>query len=102
RASRFESSAAAESERLQDSTCHQRDRTRASPSAGGDMNASVGAAITRTDGPAKVAGQALYAGDFEAPRLAYAVLVQSTIPKGRIVHIDHARAAAAPGVLLVM
>jgi len=63
---------------------------------------SVGADLSRSDGPAKVAGAARYAGDFAAPRMAYAVMVQSTIAHGRIVRIDTARAGAAPGVVLVM
>jgi xanthine dehydrogenase YagR molybdenum-binding subunit len=65
------------------------------------MNA-VGSAMTRIDGVAKVTGGARYAGDFDAPRLAHAVLVTSTVAKGRIAHVDAARAKAAPGVLLVM
>ena len=66
------------------------------------MSEQVGASVTRIDGHAKVTGAARYAGDFDAPRLAHAVLVMSTVAKGRVTRIDRARAAAAPGVLLVM
>ena len=66
------------------------------------MNAAIGAARTRVDGRVKVCGEAQYAGDFDAPRLVHAVLVTSTIAKGRIGQIDAARAEASPGVLLVM
>jgi xanthine dehydrogenase YagR molybdenum-binding subunit len=66
------------------------------------MNASVGQPLTRIDGPAKVTGKAQYAADFDASRLACAMLVQSTIAKGRIAAIRAERARAAPGVLLVM
>ena len=66
------------------------------------MNAIVGSAFDRKDGPAKLAGTANYMADFDAARMAYALLVQSTIAKGRIESIDTQRAAAAPGVVLVM
>jgi xanthine dehydrogenase YagR molybdenum-binding subunit len=66
------------------------------------MSTSVGSPLTRIDGSAKVCGTAMYAGDYDGPRLAYAFLVQSTIAKGRITRIVSEHAAAAPGVLLVM
>jgi xanthine dehydrogenase YagR molybdenum-binding subunit len=66
------------------------------------MSTSVGSPLTRIDGTAKVCGTAAYAGDFDGPRLAYALLVQSTIARGRITRIVSEHAASAPGVLLVM
>ena len=66
------------------------------------MSAIVGKPVTRVDGPAKVRGEAKYAADFDMPRLTHALLVQSTIAKGRIVSILKERATALPGVLLVM
>ena len=66
------------------------------------MNAIVGKPVTRVDGPAKVRGEAQYAADFDTPRLAHALLVQSTVAKGRIASIRSDRATALPGVLLVM
>ena len=58
--------------------------------------------IDRTDGPLKVTGQARYAAEFQLPRLAHAVIVQSTIAKGSIVSLDASGAQKAPGVLLVI
>ena len=37
--------------------------------------------LDRTDGPLKVAGEARYAAEFQLPRLAHAVMVQSTIAR---------------------
>jgi xanthine dehydrogenase YagR molybdenum-binding subunit len=62
----------------------------------------IGAGIDRVDGPAKVTGRAPYIGDLNLPRLAHAVLVLATIPKGRILAIDTAPASRMPGVMLVM
>ncbi|MFF7249189.1 xanthine dehydrogenase family protein molybdopterin-binding subunit [Embleya sp. NPDC008237] len=61
----------------------------------------IGADEPRADGPAKVTGTATYTGDVELPDLAHAVLVQSTIAKGRITGMDIAAAETAPGVLAV-
>src|SRR5689334_5798064 len=66
------------------------------------MNAVVGTAFDRKDGPAKLTGTANYAADFDSARMAYALLVQSTIAKGHIESVDTARAESQPGVLLVM
>ena len=66
------------------------------------MNTAVGSALDRKDGPAKLSGSANYMSDFNEPRMAYALLVTSTIAKGRIASFDISRAEKAPGVLLVM
>ena len=58
--------------------------------------------LDRTDGPLKVTGQARYAAEFQLPRLAHAVMVQSTIAKGSIVSLDASAAHKVPGVLLVL
>ncbi len=63
---------------------------------------SVGQAVDRVDGPAKVCGRALYAGDVALPGMAHAWLVLSTVASGRIAEIDSRRAEAMPGVLLVL
>ncbi len=63
---------------------------------------SVGQALTRVDGREKVTGQARYAAEFELPHCAHAVLVQSSISRGRIVHIDVTEAERFPGVLAVI
>ena len=62
----------------------------------------VGQPLTRVDGLDKVTGKAQYAADFDASKIAYAWLVQSTVAKGQIASIDVSRARALPGVLLVM
>lgn len=62
----------------------------------------VGQPLDRIDGVLKVTGQAQYAAEFPAGKLAHAVLVTSTIARGRVTAIDAARAEAAPGVLRVM
>jgi xanthine dehydrogenase YagR molybdenum-binding subunit len=64
----------------------------------------IGQPLDRIDGPAKVMGHASYAGDF-APQpaaLCHAVLVQSTIARGRLTRIDAREAESMPGVLLVL
>ena len=62
----------------------------------------IGKPYDRVDGPAKVTGAARYAGDYDYPGLAHAVIVPSTIARGRIVSIDEASARAAGGVIAVM
>jgi xanthine dehydrogenase YagR molybdenum-binding subunit len=63
---------------------------------------AIGQPITRVDGRAKVTGTATYAAEFQIPQLAYAVMVTSTIPNGRIQRMDTLAAQRAPGVLTVM
>jgi xanthine dehydrogenase YagR molybdenum-binding subunit len=60
-----------------------------------------GAPRSRVDGPAKVQGTALYAGEFPAEGLAYGWVVGSGIARGRITRIDDAAALAVPGVMRV-
>jgi CO/xanthine dehydrogenase Mo-binding subunit len=62
----------------------------------------VGASLDRVDGPAKVAGAALYPSDVHLPRLAHAALVRSTIASGRIRRIATDATEAAPGVLAII
>lgn len=62
----------------------------------------IGAPVSRVDGPLKVQGTAPFAAEFALEAMTYAALVHSTIPKGRIAHMDTAAAEAAPGVVLVM
>jgi xanthine dehydrogenase YagR molybdenum-binding subunit len=60
----------------------------------------------RYEGIAKVTGKARYSAEFSEPfpktDLAYALLVRSTIPSGRVKSIDSATASRAPGVLAVI
>jgi xanthine dehydrogenase YagR molybdenum-binding subunit len=62
----------------------------------------IGRPLDRTDGPLKTCGAARYAAEFRLPDLCHAVMVLSTIPRGRIVDLDATRAESAPGVLLVL
>ena len=66
------------------------------------MTVYIGKAIPRVDGKAKVTGAAKYAGEFNAPGLAYGAVVSSTIAKGKIARIDTSAAMAVEGVLSVV
>jgi xanthine dehydrogenase YagR molybdenum-binding subunit len=61
-----------------------------------------GGALDRVDGKQKVTGAAKYAAEHQPPGLTYAVLVESTIAKGRIKNIGTKQADKAPGVLAVL
>jgi len=63
---------------------------------------AIGQGIDRLDGRLKVTGQATYSAEHKIPRLAYGMMVLSTIPKGRIAAIDIASVKRMPGVMLVM
>ncbi len=52
----------------------------------------------RYDGLAKVTGRAKYAAEFPVENIAYAYVVQATIPSGTIASIDQAAATRAAGV----
>jgi xanthine dehydrogenase YagR molybdenum-binding subunit len=62
----------------------------------------IGRALSRVDGRAKVTGAARYAAEFDNPDQAYAVIVASTVGRGRITEVDASRAAALPGVLSII
>jgi len=66
------------------------------------MTVMIGPAVDRTDAPLKVRGAAPYPSDVSYPGMAHAVLVGSTAAAGRIMSINVAGAAAAPGVLKVI
>jgi xanthine dehydrogenase YagR molybdenum-binding subunit len=56
----------------------------------------------RVEGPGKVTGSARYASDEPVANPAFAVLVTSTIARGRIRRFDLAAARAVPGVLDIL
>jgi xanthine dehydrogenase YagR molybdenum-binding subunit len=62
---------------------------------------SLGEGQSRIDGRDKVSGRARYAAEVAA-KCMHAVLVESTIAKGRITTMDTATAEASSGVLLVL
>jgi xanthine dehydrogenase YagR molybdenum-binding subunit len=66
-----------------------------------DMNA-IGQPLTRLDGRVKVTGAAKYSAEFARPKLAHAVLIQSTIANGRVTNIDVSAAKSAPGVIGIL
>ncbi|MEU0499380.1 molybdopterin cofactor-binding domain-containing protein [Mycobacterium sp. NPDC006124] len=63
---------------------------------------AVGTAQSRVDGRLKVTGAATYAADHAVDGVAYAVMVDSTVGRGRITAIDTGDALAHPGVLQVI
>lgn len=63
---------------------------------------STGKPLNRVDGRLKVTGAATYSAEYKISDLVYAVLVGSTITKGKIKSIDSRAAANAPGVLKVV
>src|SRR5580692_6772269 len=58
----------------------------------------VGRDTPRVDGPRKVSGLAQYTSDFHFPGMLYAVPVEATIAKGRVLKVDTAAAEKMPGV----
>ena len=66
------------------------------------MNKIVGKPVNRVDGRLKVTGGAKYVADVPMAGMVHAVLVSSTIAKGRIRSMDSLAAESAPGVLTVI
>jgi xanthine dehydrogenase YagR molybdenum-binding subunit len=66
------------------------------------MDSYIGTPTSRIDGIAKVTGTAKYAGEFNAPGLAYGSIVGATIAKGRIARIDASEALRVAGVIAVL
>jgi xanthine dehydrogenase YagR molybdenum-binding subunit len=64
--------------------------------------AFIGQPVSRVDGRQKVTGAATYAAEFDAPNLAHAAIIRSTIANGRITSIDSVAAERAPGVIAVL
>ncbi len=56
----------------------------------------------RYDGIAKVTGRAKYAAEFPADNVAYAYIVQATVPAGTIASIDQSAATRAAGVYSII
>ena len=63
---------------------------------------TLGAPIDRVDGRLKVTGGARYALELPVTNVAYAVIVTSSIAKGRVSSMDTAAAERAKGVLAVL
>src|SRR5438270_3719751 len=63
---------------------------------------SVGQPLDRIDGRLKVTGGARYAAEYAVPDVVHAVLVTSTIAKGRIRSMDTSAAQKLTGVLKIL
>jgi carbon-monoxide dehydrogenase large subunit len=63
---------------------------------------TIGRAVPRVDGPAKVTGRARYAGDIVRPGMLWGKAVRSPYPHARIVRVDASAALARPGVRAVL
>src|SRR5713101_7062149 len=72
------------------------------PKANGDELRVIGIPRRRVDARSKVTGQTRFADDIFLPRMAYCKLLRSPHPHARIRKIDTSRAAAQPGVYLVL
>src|SRR5437763_6628501 len=66
------------------------------------MSKSVGQPMTRVDGRKKVTGQAKYSAEVAVPNVAYAYLIMTTVPKGRVASMETREAERLPGVLAIM
>ncbi|MGA5200614.1 xanthine dehydrogenase family protein molybdopterin-binding subunit [Streptomyces variegatus] len=64
--------------------------------------AAVGAPLSRVDGRLKVTGKAPYAADHDIKGAVHAVVVDSSVGRGRITNIDTRAALAQPGVMKVI
>ncbi len=62
----------------------------------------LGQPLNRIDGRLKVTGSARYAGEFTAPGMLHAALVESAIGAGQIAGFDLTEAQAMPGVVLII
>jgi xanthine dehydrogenase YagR molybdenum-binding subunit len=60
--------------------------------APGAPGPAIGRAVDRVDGLAKTTGTARFSAEYPLPGLTHAVLVHSTIARGRITSLDTARA----------
>lgn len=56
------------------------------------MTVTVGTRAPRSDGEAKVRGDAVFGVDFSLPGMLYARLLRSPVPAGRLLSIDTAAA----------
>jgi xanthine dehydrogenase molybdenum-binding subunit len=62
----------------------------------------IGKDVPKRDGAEKVTGRTRYLHDLELPRLAHGKILRARHPHARIRRVDTARAAALPGVLVVL
>src|SRR5688572_9510467 len=75
---------------------------RARPRRGDVVKPSIGAPLDRVDGRLKVTGAAKFAAEFPVANAAHAVIVTSSIAKGRVTAMDTTAAMRVPGVLKIL
>ena len=66
------------------------------------MEQLIGPPLDRVDGRLKVTGRAVYSAEHLVPGVTHAILITSTIPKGRVSAMDRSEAETSPGVLAVL
>lgn len=66
------------------------------------MKTAVGSPIDRVDARLKVTGKATYAAEVQVANVAHAVIVGSTVARGRVRLVDHRAARQLPGVIAVL
>jgi xanthine dehydrogenase molybdenum-binding subunit len=64
--------------------------------------AIIGKGVPKRDGAEKVTGRTRYLHDLELPRLAHGKILRARHPHARVRRLDTSRAAALPGVLVVI
>src|SRR5262245_17335918 len=72
------------------------------PMSGQTTRAGIGQPVRRKEDLRLLTGHGRFSDDFNLPEQAYAVIVRSPHAHARIRSIDSARAAAVPGVLVVL
>ena len=60
------------------------------------MATNIGRPLDRVDGRAKVTGHARYAAEHPVPNLAHAVMLMSTIARGRVTDVMKTSGGAPP------
>jgi carbon-monoxide dehydrogenase large subunit len=68
------------------------------PGAERSVNGEYGVAVRRREDPPLIKGEGTYTDDVEAPGALHAAFVRSEVAHGRVVSIETAAAASAPGV----
>ena len=63
---------------------------------------AIGHPVTRSEGPEKVSGNAMYVADIVLPGMLLGKVLRSPLPHARIVNIDASRAQKVPGVHVVL
>lgn len=66
------------------------------------MGKYVGKSLERVDANDKVMGRAMYPDDIEFENMAYAKVVRSSIPYGKVIDIDYSKAKKMDGVIAII